>query len=442
MANLNDIVSISITRESASVTQANFGTPAIIAEFATDKTTTTFVRYRYYASLTEMTEDGWTTSDEVYDAAAAIFAQNPKVSRVMVGRKDSADADWSTALTAILAVNTDWYGFGIIGTKKATITFDADFVTDNEIDLTINGETVTTVPFNTDNATTYTDLKDQIELDITNSAVTVDATARTVEIEIFGDSVATVTEAVTGGATQADGTITYTYLDDFQDVADWTESADSRKLCFIESTDANVYDASSETDIAYYISNNNYDRSIVYYSDTIEYTNFAAMGEAFPFNPGSQTWAYKTLSGVTTDDLTSSEQTAVLDKNANIYVEVAGVNITQFGTVGSGEYIDIMRGVDWIDARIQERIYAALVSVRKIPYTNEGIGIIEAIIRGVLLDGVGRGILVDGTIEVSTPERADVSSANRTARILPDVTFTADLAGAIHKTSISGILSI
>ena len=38
-------------------------------------------------------------------------------------------------------------------------------------------------------------------------------------------------------------------------------------------------------------------------------------GEALPFDPGSQTWAYKTIAGVAAYALTTGERTAILAKN-------------------------------------------------------------------------------------------------------------------------------
>lgn len=64
-------------------------------------------------------------------------------------------------------------------------------------------------------------------------------------------------------------------------------------------------------------------------------------------------------------------------KTANFYSEVGGVNITQEGKVASGEWIDIIIGTDWLEARLRESVYSALVNNRKIPYDDTGIAMIE-----------------------------------------------------------------
>ena len=50
------------------------------------------------------------------------------------------------------------------------------------------------------------------------------------------------------------------------------------------------------------------------------------------------------------------------------------------------------------------------------------------------------GVLASFTL--SAPRAADVSSGNKAIRHLPDVTFQATLAGAIHSLTITGRVSV
>ena len=60
----------------------------------------------------------------------------------------------------------------------------------------------------------------------------------------------------------------------------------------------------------------------------------------------------------------------------------------------------------------------------------------------VLRLAVANDILVDNdNLTVLVPKVADVSTADKANRILPDVEFNGDLAGAIHKITISGVVS-
>jgi hypothetical protein len=96
--------------------------------------------------------------------------------------------------------------------NRAKVVYDADFVTSNNIDLSVNGVAITTVPFDTNHDTTMTNLKNQIEADITGATVTLIDTGgfnRDFYITIEDDNDRLVTSVVTGGASQAVATITY-----------------------------------------------------------------------------------------------------------------------------------------------------------------------------------------------------------------------------------------
>jgi hypothetical protein len=444
MSDLNNIVQVTITRETQAVARSSFGTPGIISEFATDKTTATFDRYREYASLTEMSDDGWSGSDPEYDAATLFFSQNPKVTKVMIGRRDAGDADWDEALNAIQSATQDWYTMMLIASEAATVVFDIDFVTGNLIDFTINGTAVTQVPFTTDQATTMAALVTQIETDIADSSVTISDT-KTLIIEVFG-GVATASVIVTAGATQPVGTVTYVNEDDYKAAAAWAET--QKKIFFYCSSSAAIKDPVSTTDIAYFMKNLAYDRTVSLYHDaaqgdaTPSWFEAGAPGEALPFDPGSQTWMFKTISGLAAYPLTSSERTAILGKNCGIYTTTAGVNITEEGKVASGEYIDIIRGLDWVEARLQENVFANLVNKRKVPFTDEGITLIAGTVEGTLQEAAAAGLLVSASIVVNAPLAADVPSADKIARNLPDITFTATLQGAIHNVEIEGVVTV
>ena len=350
MATLDDIIRINITRETRSISRAGFGTLAIMGEFAADKTTVDFTRARYYANLSEMEADGWGATDPIYKAAQVVFSQNPVLPRIMVGRADTADADWTASLSAIAAEEDDWYFFIITSDTEADVLAASAYAETNT------------------------------------------------------------------------------------------------KLYFYSSNNADIVDGTVDTDIASQIQALNRDRSIgIYNPFTVGeriYPESAWPGEAGPYTPGSQTWAYKTLSGVASYALTSAQRTAAFAKNCNIYTRVAGVDVTEEGKVASGEWIDIIRGTDQLEARIQENIFAELSQIRKIPYTDEGVSIISNLIRAAMSESARADFLVEDSIEINVPNVADVNPNDRADRLLPDVSFSATLQGAVHKTSIRGTLSV
>lgn len=230
----------------------------------------------------------------------------------------------------------------------------------------------------------------------------------------------------------------------FADVASWVETA--KKFAIFWITDVNAYDPSKSTDLASVLKLANRNRSAVVWHATpaggADYIDAAWMGEGFPYEPGTSTWAYKTLNGVTPDTLLASQETALKNKNCNYYMTVGGVSITQEGKVASGEYIDIIIGTDWIEARLREAVYSALVNNRKIPYDDTGIAMIEGLVKGVLNEAASKGILQADSIAVTVPKYADIPQADKLARKLPDVKFSALYQGAIHSVTINGTISV
>lgn len=205
----------------------------------------------------------------------------------------------------------------------------------------------------------------------------------------------------------------------------------------------------------------NYDRTILFYHSRAigsrwtdfmdyegnlylwrnEFIQVAAIAEAFPYVPASQTFAYKNFAGVVADEISGGGRSYALANNVNIYITVADVPITKDGTVVSGEYIDVMRGVDWLTARLEEAVFTLLIQNRKVPYTDTGVALIENTIRGVMQRA--SEFLLDGeSITYDIPRVADVPAASRGSRTLPDIGFSARLQGAIHKVEIRGTVTV
>lgn len=224
------------------------------------------------------------------------------------------------------------------------------------------------------------------------------------------------------------------------DISTWTEA--NNKLCIHQSSDPNCLDSTSITDIMYLLNNLNFDRSAVIYHDdpTTYYAHGAWMGKQFVQQPGSTTWMFKSLNGVPTYDIDTASQSAVLNKEGNMYTSVADVPITQNGTVASGEYIDVIHFIDWLEAYIQNQIFTPLVQQQKVPFTDAGIESVVASLKSAL----DRGITVGGieSYTTSAPLASEVSSVDKAARTLPDVEFEAVLAGAIHKVVVNGVVTL
>lgn len=229
------------------------------------------------------------------------------------------------------------------------------------------------------------------------------------------------------------------------EVSAWVESASSPKIHFAQSSAAGILSPSSTTDVAATLKAAGYKRTALMYRAAANLADNAPAGwtgEGAPFAPGSSTWCYKSIAGSAVDALGTTAKNAVHGKNANTYTLVAGANITQQGKVASGEWIDVVIGIDWLKARLQETVYGAFVANRKIGQDDGGITIVAGLVQGILEEAGRKGILQLDSIKLTVPKYADIPQADKIARKLPDVKFSALLQGAIHLVEIQGTVSV
>ena len=189
-----------------------------------------------------------------------------------------------------------------------------------------------------------------------------------------------------------------------------------------------------------------YDRTAYLFSE--DYVNFPEtgwVGGQSPKDPGTITWKFKPIVGITPDDLSTSEYNNITGNNGNTYETVGGVGmISSEAVVVGGEFIDIIRGTDWLQTRMAEDLFSLLYNSEKIPFTERGAGAIEGKIRYWLnrAESAAVGLLVPGESVINMPRIADVSEADKLARFLRGITFSGKYAGAVHKIGITGKLTV
>ena len=232
-----------------------------------------------------------------------------------------------------------------------------------------------------------------------------------------------------------------------------------RKMFLIVSNDTNTKVLGNTTTFAYYLKNNNYKRtSVLYHHEADKYPDMAWLGMQLPKPIGQTNWAYKTFAGIaegaeaniSTTTLTEAEKDAIEDVNANFYTELLAAEFTYAGTMGGGknidkegEYIDIIRNLDFMQARTEEGLLSLLLEIEIIPFTDAGIAIVDNRLKSLLKTyGVDQKILIEGTVTTSFPKRSEVAQADRDDRKLPGGTFTAELQGAIDSVVVRGTVFI
>lgn len=426
------IVTLTITRQTKSVSRAGFGTLMIMGlhKIYND-------RVRAYTATADMLTDGFDSTDPEYLAATAFFSQNPNTGTVLIGRQQADQA----VVTVATIENDTLYTVTINGTPFA-ITSDSD-ATNLEIIAALKvaidlGSEPVTITDNTDGT---------MDVD-----PTVAGTAFT--ITVVGTNLA-ITKPFTASETAL---VAYTAIkeenSDFYGVAMTNRvQADVESIAGQILTESRLFGtatsdagtlATTLTDVGAVLNAANNERTFVIYSATPSvFPDVAWLSRQLSTDPGSSTWKFKTLIGQTTDNLTSTQSTNATNKSVNTYEEVGGVDITLEGTVASGEFIDIIRGIDWLEARMTERIFSRLVNLEKVPFTNAGIAVIEAEMRSQLNDGIAVGLLTnDPAPTITKPLASEIPAAEKLIRTLDDMKFTAFLQGAIHFVQIEGIVAV
>lgn len=436
---LEDIVNVSITAATASPSRPGFGLPLIMAS----KVPAAFTdRVRLYGSLAEMTSAGFATSDPAYRAATKIFSQNPRVNRVKVGRRASKPVQ-TLELTVLNATEGAVYKFTVNSTAitytvlaSATTTTVATAIAAlinavTDVDATSDAAVITVTKASAAPAGTLTNI---LELDPKLSLF--DATA---DPGIADDLAACLDEDADWYGLVLDSNSEA----EVKAAAAWVEA--NRKLFCANTSDSGVLDADEDTDVASDLKAASYARTALLYSgkELLSYSAAAWMGDRFPYDPGAATWKFKTLAAVTVDSLTAGQRAAALEKNCNVYTVIAGIPMTEEGVTSSGEFIDVTRDVDWLEAEIKVRVFQRLVNSQKVPYTDTGIDLLVAILKGTLQDAIRAGVLrEDPEPVVVAPTVAEINGIDRADRKVPGITFTAELAGAIHALTIQGTLSV
>lgn len=429
MSQLEDIVDIQISRETEAVSRASFSIPCFIASH-----TAFSERAREYSSITGVAEDFATTSS-VYKAAQKYFGQQLTPTKIVVGRRQVDGVDGSVATVA----NSTVYTITVNGTA-ASVTSDAS-ATAIEIvaalKLAVDALAVTGLSF-TDN------LDGTFDLDITaGTAWSVKATANLT----LTAKAAAETWADTISAVQLVNDSWYFLSIDSHDVADIAAVAadiQAKKKLYGFATDQASVRTSATTDIFSTLKLASYDRSFGLWNAADEvYPEAGWIGSQAQATPGSNTWAYKNISGATPDVQSDTHTGYLMSKNANTYETLGGVNRTVNGKTCKGEFIDVMVLVDWTQSRIKEGIWQILANSPKIPYTNQGLSQIEAVIRRVHAEGVRNGGYdPDRPAVIVMPDATTVDANLKAARSLEGVTFTFYLSGAIHTVAVRGTVAL
>lgn len=479
---ISDVITVNITRETLFPSRAGFGTINIIG---TANVIDHGERIRFYTAITGVADD-FLTTDEEYIGASAAFAQSPKPTRVGIGRVLTADAAGfvkggaAGALAAFIAVTDGTFTISIDGAEEdiTAMDFSSDVTLDDFADTI---QTALRVPA-TGGFTSALCVNEGGRLKITSGTTGATSTVSPLTVQgtgtdISGDgfinaliAVATVVDGVTyvdlatelssietanddwyGMALTRDLNTTANYLA----AAAWAETRKHILGAFDDSLIA--LDPANSNDLASQLKTLAYARTFTHWNhDAATYPEVSMLARLatvdYLIPNAAITLKFKTLPGIAPVSISSSQRTALITKRANVYVTRGGVNMLEEGNMASGEFIDVIHFVDWLEDAIAVDVFGTLSSSStKVPMSDTGGAQIQATVKNVLDQGVTAGGLAkdfdeNGDLQpaytLSTVRVLTLPDSQRANRIGPPVTFGGRLGGAIHGGTISGTVTV
>ncbi|QFR58531.1 hypothetical protein HNDCFFNB_00061 [Citrobacter phage BSwM KMM2] len=446
----NPIVNVDITLNTAGTTREGFGLPLFLA--STDNFEE---RIRGYTSLTEVAED-FDESTAAYKAAKQLWSQTPKVTQLYIGRRTM---QYTVSIPDTVAEGSEYsLTVAIGGGVSQPFQYTAK---ENDTALIVLNE-----------------FKSQIEASPTikdgvNASVTGTGASATMIITKAGDNdfvkVTSITPTTSIAATTADTASAAlasieTYSTDwyFISAEDRTqqfvlamasEIQARKKIFFTANADVKALqgtDLTSATDVPAQLAKSKYTRTVCLWHHTAEYDypEMAYIAYGAPYDAGSIAWGNAQLTGVAASlqpanqrPLTSIQKSALDTRSCNFIDLDGGVPVVRRGITSGGEWIDIVRGVDWLESDLKTSLRDLLINQKggKITYDDTGITRIRQVIETSLQRAVNRNFL--STYTVTVPKASQVALADKKARILKDVTFHGILAGAILDVDLKGTVA-
>lgn len=452
------VVSSTVTRNTVFPSRAGFGTGMFVALH-----TLWVGLVRKFSSLAAVKSaviaGGGTSAHPVYRAATAYFSQNPHAKELVIGKRTRA----YTQIVKLTPLNLT------VGYVYSLVVYLAD-------------GTSNTITYTVQTGDAATDIADALATSIT-ALVGVTAVSALGVVTCTSDAgvligyrdlppisdllvqdttidpgIADDLDAILAATKRTKGLISWygfaldsSSENEINAAAAWADG----NLClyFARSSDGGIADSGTTTDVA---------------SDTVaaarvrmgglfaqyatdDFREVAWMGLMFSKQPGAATFAFKTLAGITYDNLEDEESSNIRAKKFSTYERGNSVNMTYEGATPAGEYLDLVWSTDLVNARVAEDVYAFLKGNDIVLYNQAGIDSVLAVVQNrlnkftkapnpIFSTDFEDGVSVAPTVTPILIEETDAS--DRATRRLVGVTWNGRFNGAIHSVEISGTIGV
>lgn len=451
MSLLDQIANVTITRQTVFPTVPGFGIPLLLAYH-----TRTPSVVETYTSTDAMIDDSFEITDPAYQMVQAAFSQNPRPVSISLGRRTHP----STMVIVLLPKNlTPGFIYDLTYVDASGLATDVSYT---------NGGSETAITIGTALNTAISALADSgSAVNGSTGAVTITATVAGVPFDLKG--LPKLTDLHVANTTANASIVTDYNAIKAVDAVTWygvvidscapaeaialAAALEADKKIFInETSDSDCADNTISNDIMSTLKAASYARtSTIFAQKQIRsYRSVAWMAKGLASGaaqPGGTSWAFLNLAGITVDNLSDGSIANIQAKRGNIYVGIAGLTLDYSDLCADGEHIDLIVGSDWLYANLQLDVlalfYNAANSRSKVPYTDQGVAVVQGAVLTRLGIGVKNGFLTNQPAPTCTvPQVADVLPSVRATRQLQNVNFTAQVAGAINSVVLNGTLSV
>ncbi len=438
MVALSYISNITVTRTTSALVGSTFGVTAFgcyHTAFAS--------RYRDYTSDAAVATDFTDASHPVRVASSTFFGTSGHPPKLRILR--FANVPTRTYRVTPTAANTKAYKVKVNGTEVTYTSDGTATVAEITAGLTsaINGLAISGVTAT--DGTTYVQVAGTagtwftIELTSTRDDGQMTIECQTADPGMAADLTACLAESKSFNglviAELSKACITAT--------AAWVES--NKKLFAPSTLDTAVLN-NTAGNTALTLKTSAYDRSITaFYASNASssFPSIAMFANFFAATPGSRVAYYRPLNGLTAQNITDTEQGNLDANNVHYVAEIGGVNRSFGGKVASGEWIDVIYGIDYYADRELVRFGQILLnSTNKVDYTDAGISLFESAMRATFEEALANKFArLDTTTygdfgyKVVVPALSSVATNDIATRTLTGLQLEFKLAGAVKYTS-------
>ncbi len=446
MGSLSDHVDIVVTADSLSPTRLGFGGVMVLSG-GTPNTGWGADKYRLYNRQSEVEVD-WDSDTPEALATSALFSQNPRPSKVYIGKSANKPTLVYT-LDVVLVENEKVYSIDIDGpgitTTTASFTADADAVEAEVLAGLV-------VQLNLVAGNNYTAAVDAGTIIITADnpgdwfSVAVDPTYISSYMTHADPGVGADLTAIEAENSEWYWLYTLYNSEPYATaVATWVNTR--KKFYVAQSSDTrDLLTSTGTAGLLDYLAASGRTRVAGdYHPNPALMAGAALIGNIAPRTPGSWTAKFKKREGVTAVGLSATHRTNLVARFANFYELVSGVNITSEGTTSAGPtnvrgFIDNVVSIDYVEDDVATRVFGSLAGAAKIPRTDEGMVILENDLVAAMDNAVAL------TIAAADPEPVvNIPLISEMDAFLPrgvTMGFEFTLAGAIHSVRVNGLVVV